>query len=71
MEGNKQLRKVYLIEENVEREISMSDLNPGDFFKLKEPDGTPVTYRGTETFKCAGKPYLNEHKIWTVNIISS
>lgn len=53
-------RQVFKLTESGEKEIHFFDLQKDDLFRLVEPNGEPVTFKGKEIFIALGNPYYNK-----------
>jgi len=64
----KQWRKVFVITESGEQEINFMELKKGDLFRLVDPDGTPVKFKGKEILEALGDPFTNRNDIPEIHL---
>ena len=66
---NKTRAVLRLIKDDKFEHVEMSDLCDGDYFKMFEPLGEPVTdINGNTLFKVVGYPSKREDGVWQVHI---
>lgn len=48
--------------------VKFHELKKGDLFKLYEPDGTPVRFRGSDIYIALSDAYIdNARYVWTID----
>jgi hypothetical protein len=66
-DSNQDLRVCEALRGNEWIDVRMSELKPGERFRMFDPDGSPVVDNDNRCeWVVKGEPYRNENGIWTV-----